>query len=137
VASQAWWPLLARTGTADSGVDVIWPEPDVDTAIEVDGLTGPVVVAIRHVVTGDVEGFLEAAHRVGVSRRRTGATSWGLYQDAADGSAFIEVFVLPTWGEHLRQHHERLTGYDRELDLRMRAFTDEPSIVRHLLPARR
>jgi len=70
-----------------------------------------------------------------VSRRRTGATAWTLYQDAGDGSVYVELFTVPTWGEHLRQHHERLTGYDRELDLRMRAFTDEPSVIRHLLPA--
>jgi len=71
------------------------------------------------VVTGDVERFLEAARRVGVSRRRTGATSWTLYQDAADGSVYVEMFVVPTWGEHLR----------------MRAFTDGPSAIRHLLLA--
>ncbi len=135
VVSQAWWPLLARTGSHDPRTDTLWPEPDVDAAIDLDPRTGPVVIEIRHVVTGDVERFLEAARRVGVSRRRTGATSWTLYQDAADGSVYVEVFVVPTWGEHLRQHHERLTGYDRELDLRMRAFTDGPSAIRHLLPA--
>ncbi|MBU4214234.1 MAG: MFS transporter [Actinobacteria bacterium] len=134
VLSQAWWPLLARTGRQDPRVDTIWPEPDVDDAIDLDPRTGPVVVEIRHVVTGDVPRFLDAAERVGVSRRRTGATSWALYQDAADAAVFVEVFVVPTWGEHLRQHHDRLTGYDRELDVRMRAFTDQPSVIRHLVP---
>ncbi len=134
-ASQAWWPLLARTGVQDPRTGTLWPEPDVDAAIDLDPRTGPVVIEIRHVVTADVARFVDAAQRVGVSRRRTGATSWTLYQDAADGSVFVEVFTVPTWGEHLRQHHERLTGYDRELDVRMRAFTDQPSVIRHLLPA--
>lgn len=135
VVSQAWWPLLARTGAQDPRVEAIWPEPDVDAGIDLDPRSGPVMVEIRHVVTGDVERFLDAAQRVGVSRRRTGATSWAVYQDAADAAVFVEVFVVPTWGEHLRQHHERLTGYDRELDVRMRAFTDQPSVIRHLVPA--
>jgi predicted MFS family arabinose efflux permease len=135
--SQAWWPLLARTGQQDPSVDTIWPEPDLDAAIDLDPRTGPVVIEVRHVVTSDVDRFLAAAERVGVSRRRTGATSWALYQDAADAAVYVEVFVVPTWGEHLRQHHERLTGYDRELDERMRAFTDQPSSIRHLLAADR
>jgi MFS family permease len=134
VLSQAWWPLLARTGRQDPRVDTIWPEPDVDSAIDLDPRTGPVVVEIRHVVTGDVPRFVEAAQRVGVSRKRTGATSWALYRDAADAAVFVEVFVVPSWGEHLHQHHDRLTGYDRELDVRMRAFTDQPSVIRHLVP---
>lgn len=131
IVTQLWWPLLERTGSTDPSVDVLWPEPELATVP--DGRDGPVMVEERFVVTDDVDGFVEAARRVGLSRRRTGATSWALYRDLADPSLFVEVFVLPTWDEHVRQHHERLTGYDRELDVRMRAWTAQDAGVRHLL----
>ncbi len=131
VLTQLWWPLRERTGSTDPSVDALWPEPRL--AAEPDGQDGPVMVQGRYLVTDDVDAFVEAARRVGLSRRRTGATAWALYRDLADPSLFVEVFVLPTWDEHLRQHHERLTGLDRELDVRMRAHTTEVSSVRHLL----
>lgn len=131
VLTQLWWPLLERTGTTDPSVDTLWPEPEL--ADEPDQRDGPVLVEGRYVVTDDVDAFIEAARRVGLSRRRTGATSWALYRDLADPSLFVEVFTLPTWGEHVRQHHERLTGYDREVDTRMRAYTAEESGARHLM----
>jgi predicted MFS family arabinose efflux permease len=134
VLTLAWWPLSPRIGTLDRTIDVLWPEPDLDAELVVDPRTGPVVVLTRYVVTQDVAGFVAMARRVEVSRRRTGATSWALYRDAADASVFVETFTVPTWGEHLRQHHERLTGYDRELDIRLRGFSDVPTQVRHLLP---
>jgi hypothetical protein len=60
--------------------------------------------------------FIEAMARVRDSRLRTGAVRWGLYRDGADRSAFVELFVVPSWEEHLRQHHERLTGTDRDYE---------------------
>ncbi|HEY0119230.1 MAG TPA: MFS transporter [Cellulomonas sp.] len=134
VLTLAWWPLSSRIGTLDRTVDVLWPEPELDEGLVVDPRTGPVVVLSRYVVTADVAGFLAMARRVEVSRRRTGATDWALYRDAGDASVFVEMFTVPTWGEHLRQHHERLTGYDRELEVRLDAFSDLPTQVRHLLP---
>jgi hypothetical protein len=43
--------------------------------------------------------------RVELSRRRTGAVTWGLYQDSADPTRFIETFLASSWSEHLAQHH--------------------------------
>jgi len=131
VVSQLWWPLLERTGTLDPQVDTLWPEPEL--VVVPDDRDGPVMVENRYVITDDADGFVEAARRVGLSRRRTGAISWALYRDLADPSVFVEVFVLPTWGEHVRQHNERLTGYDREVDVRMRALVTEDFGARHLL----
>lgn len=44
------------------------------------------------------------------SRLRTGATDWGLYRDGQNPRLFIELFGVPSWEEHLRQHREWLTG---------------------------
>jgi len=47
----------------------------------------------------------------------------------------VEVYVVATWDEHLRQHGGRLTGADEQLDRQVKALADEPPRVVHLLPA--
>ena len=47
------------------------------------------------------------------SRRRTGALSWGLYQDGNDPARFVENYLVGSWAEHLAQHHVRWTDTDR------------------------
>ena len=38
-------------------------------------------------------------------RRGDGATAWGVTEDTADPAELVEWFTLPSWQEHLRQHH--------------------------------
>jgi hypothetical protein len=73
--------------------------------------------------------------RVERSRRRTGATSWGLYQDAADPTRFIETFTVASWSEHLAQHHDRYTGLDHEFETRARSLLAAPPRITHALAA--
>jgi hypothetical protein len=75
--------------------------------------------------------------RVGRSRRRTGAQRWHLYQDGADPERFVETYVVPTWQEHLRQHGERVTKMDQEIEESARelATQDGPPRVSHLFSA--
>ena len=44
---------------------------------------------------------------VGRARRRTGAVRWSVYRDAERPERFIEMFIVPTWQEHVRQHERR------------------------------
>ncbi|MDX6686573.1 MAG: hypothetical protein QOF86_2701 [Baekduia sp.] len=69
------------------------------------------------------------------SRRRTGAELWGLFQDIDDPSRFLETFTVMTWHEHLRQHLERGTVMDHELERAARDLlrTGERPRVAHLL----
>jgi hypothetical protein len=76
--------------------------------------------------------FIEAMARLRDSRLRTGAVRWGLYRDGADPSMFVELFVVPSWEEHLRQHHERLTGTDRDYEAEVSATVDGED-VHHLI----
>ncbi|MER5181001.1 MFS transporter [Streptomyces sp. NPDC002896] len=127
-------PLLPQSGTLDRTLAAAWPEPVLSFTPDPEG--GPVLVEIEyHVGKADAPAFLAAARRLGTSRLRTGATRWGMFRDAASPGHYVEVFELPSWDEHLRQHHGRTTGYDQELLDAIRAHaTGEPE-VRHLLPA--
>ena len=103
-----------------------WPEPHVVIDAEPDA--GPVLVTVEYrVPEGNAGAFRAAMAPVGRSRRRTGAFRWGLYQDAADPTRFVETYEVATWGEHLRQHEERLTVRDEEFEARARSLTDETS----------
>ncbi|MFJ5303627.1 MFS transporter [Streptomyces sp. NPDC088350] len=41
------------------------------------------------------------------SRRRTGALTWGLFQDGDEPGRFIENYLAGSWAEHLARHHHR------------------------------
>jgi hypothetical protein len=66
------------------------------------------------------------------SRRRTGASAWRAWQDAADPDRIIEQFVVASWQEHERQH-DRVTGRDQQRLDKIRAMTDpgHPTVVTH------
>ena len=68
------------------------------------------------------------------SRRRTGATRWELYRDGERPSRFVEMFRIPSWEEHLRQHEGRLTATDQVVEEAALSFSDPPAQADHLLP---
>ncbi|MGW5389433.1 MFS transporter [Streptomyces koyangensis] len=132
-ASLAWLPLRGKTGTLDRAIVAPWPEPAL--ALPVDPDDGPVLVEVAYEVPEDrAERFRAAMAEAAVSRRRTGALRWNLYQDAADPRRWVEVFEVASWSEHLRQHGARLTGYDAELLTAARDLAEGEPEVRHLVP---
>ena len=133
-ATIAAWPLhdISRL---DRRAAVYWPEPQL--IAEPDRDEGPVLVTVTFTVPREnTERFLTAMQRVQASRRRTGATRWNLYRDAADPCRFVEAFLVPSWEEHLRQHHERLTGTDQDIEREAQALASQPTEVAHLFRAR-
>ena len=125
-----------RTLDADLAPSRHWPEPHV--VIDAEPEAGPVLVTVEYRVPEvNAVAFRAAMAPVGRSRRRTGAFRWGLYQDAADPTRFVETYEVATWGEHLRQHEERLTVRDQEFEARARALTEDSSepAVAHLFAA--
>jgi Transmembrane secretion effector len=121
------------TGTLDRTPATAWPEPAL--VLEPDPRQGPVLVLVTYrVPDGNVDAFFTAMHRVGASRRRTGASGWRVYRDPATPQEFVEVFTLGSWDEHLRQHGDRVTTHDQGLLGAARALTDGAPMVRHLLP---
>ena len=113
---------------------VRWPEPQL--LISADHRDGLVLVRTTYTVAADKEQqFLQAMARLRRSRLRTGATDWALYQDGANPRVFIELFGVPSWEEHLRQHRERQTGTDLEYHDAAAALSDPPPQTDHYLAA--
>ena len=133
-STSAIWPLI-DTERLDRTTTVYWPEPEV--MVEPDRDEGPVLITVTFTVLPEnTESFVQAMQRVQASRRRTGATRWNLYRDAADPHRFMETFLVPSWEEHLRQHRERLTGTDQDIERDAMQFAAAPPEVAHLLRAR-
>jgi MFS family permease len=106
-------------------VTVIDPEPD----------DGPVLVLVRYRVDpARAEAFASAMRAMRRVRRRDGAYRWGLFEDVADPSCFVETYVVRSWAEHLRQH-ERFTAEDLAVRDRVRSFHigDDPPAVSHYI----
>jgi MFS family permease len=132
-ATVRLWPL-PETRHLNREPAVYWPEPDL--AVEPEPTAGPVVIEVTYVVKPDNEAaFLDAIHQLRRSRMRTGAVQWGVFRAGEVPDQLVELYLVPTWDEHLRQHGGRLTGADEELERKVRALSEAPPRVVHLLPA--
>ena len=100
--------------------DPSWSVPQ--TAWELEGDEGPVLVTIEYDVSPDDVGeFLRTVGRLEPIRRRDGAIRWNVYHDTEEPRRWVEVFVVESWLEHLRQH-ERGTASDRIVRDTVRRF---------------
>ena len=114
------WPLHGMDGIDPTPSDH-WPVPPL--VFEPGPADGPVLVSVAYRVDpGDRAAFTDCMDRVARSRRRTGALTWGLYQDGNDPERFIENYLVASWSEHLAQHHSRLTATDRGDEERARSL---------------
>lgn len=131
VASLRFWPFLETAGM-ERRTMVYWPEPHLAFDAKLD--SGPVVVRNTYTIASEREQpFLEAMARVRQSRLRTGATQWGLFRDGDVAHRFVELYVVQSWDEHLRQHRYRITGTDHEFEEVADALSDPPPEVSHLI----
>jgi quinol monooxygenase YgiN len=125
------WPL-ADVGGLDRSPAVYWPEPHMVLEPVADE---PVLVTLTYTVAPEnAAAFLEAMDRVRRSRRRTGAVRWELYRDGEEPRRFVELYLVRSWEEHLRQHTGRMTGTDREFQEAALALAEGPPVVAHLFP---
>lgn len=107
-----------------------WPVPDL-TAGEPAG--GPVMVTVEYWPrAGQEDDLLAALRDARFSRRRTGASAWRVWQDAANPGRIVEQFVVASWDEHLRQHN-RVTARDQDRLDKIRSMSDpaHPAVVTH------
>ncbi len=126
-------PLRDVTGL-DRDPALFWPDPEV--AVDTEEHPGSIMVVLIYTVGEErKDEFLAMMPQVRRLRRRTGATSWHLYLDAARPDHYVEMYTVASWEEHLLQHTGRLTGADRQIDERARGFSDPPAVAYHLFTA--
>lgn len=125
--------LRLPAGEADLTPSSHWPEPALAEPVEHD--RGPVTITIEYRIARENRAaFLAAIARLAPERRRDGAFSWGVSEDAADPERIVEWFMVESWAEHLRQHR-RVSQADADIQAEVARFHAGPEapIVRHLL----
>jgi MFS family permease len=124
---------VSETGHLDREPAIYWGEPRL--AFDPEPNAGAVLVTVEYTVAPEREAaFLEAMDRLRRSRLQTGATRWELYRDGDRPDRFVELFSVPSWEEHQRQHEGRLTVTDQGVEEAALAFSDPPPRAEHLLP---
>jgi quinol monooxygenase YgiN len=124
---------VPETGHLDREPAIYWGEPRL--AFDPEPNAGAVLVTVEYAVAPEREtAFLEAMDRLRRSRLQTGATRWELYRDGDRPDRFVELFSVPSWVEHQRQHEGRLTVTDQGVEEAALAFSDPPPRAEHLLP---
>ena len=134
LAATLRWPLhvVGRLDLTPSGH---WPDPRL--ALTPEPEDGPVLVTVEYRVpaarAGEFSAVMEVMRRF---RRREGAVRWDLFRDLDDPDRYLETFVVPSWGEHLRQH-ARVTVDDQALEARRDALLQPgvAPVTAHLLAA--
>jgi MFS family permease len=119
--------------TADLSPWNHWRMPVVVEEVGAALAQGPVLVTIDYAVVPErTAEFLKAMHGYSRMRRRDGAYRWGIFRDTEVADHYLEIFLVNSWAEHLRQH-ERQTQADRELEERLRSYVVAAPTVRHLI----
>jgi MFS family permease len=109
-----------------------WPVPNLADG---DPTTGPVMVTVEYrPLPGREADLLAALRDARFSRRRTGASAWRVWQDAADPARILEQFVVASWEDHIRQQ-DRVTVRDQKRYDQIRSMTNpaHPVTVTHWL----
>jgi MFS family permease len=124
-------------GEHDVTPSMHWPEPALTS-----GAATPDRAVVAHEVMVTIEyriaqsqrdGFLSALNAVAEERQRNGATFWLVFEDTgSEAGHFIEVFLEPSWEEHLRHHH-RVTKHEADLQANLIQYHigAAPPVVKH------
>jgi quinol monooxygenase YgiN len=135
VASVATLRWRLPDDNLDLSPSLHWPAPVV--AEPLPGDRGPVMVTVEYTVEPENRAaFAEALAANAHVRRRDGAIYWHHFIDTADSRRHVEVFVVESWLEHMRQH-ERVTRSDLAVEAEVRRFHvgPDPPRVSHFISA--
>src|SRR5438477_505673 len=76
---------------------------------------GPVLIQIEYRIdASNRNAFVRAIRRIGLTRRRNGATSWRVYRDLGEEDRYVERYVIASWAEYVRLR-SRMTMTDSRL----------------------
>ena len=97
-----------------------WPTPEFADEIRPD--SGPVMITIEYTVPEENKTeFLRLSRQLKLLRKRDGAFFWEMFNKAGTANCLVEVFMVNSWLEHLRQH-ARVTVLDKKLQDEIRAL---------------
>ncbi len=133
--ANRWLPLASTEGI-DLSPSLHWPTPNLD--IPVKDERGPALVTIEYQINpSEKTNFRHVMHELRASRLRDGAIQWNLFNDPDVEERYLEVFMVRSWIDHLRQH-ERVTESDREIQEKLRTFLkdDTEPVVSHFIAER-
>jgi hypothetical protein len=136
IAATWRWKLLG-SATVDLTPSAHWPIPVLAEPVADEG--GPILVTVEYEIDPvDHAAFTAAITLLAAERRRDGAFFWQVFADAENPRRRVEVFMLESWLDHLRQH-ERVTETDRCLQERVSSFHrgGSPPKVIHLIADQR
>ncbi len=112
-----------------------WRVPTILTEDAAAADAGPILVMVEYHVQPEQQApFIQAIYEYGRIRRRDGAYRWAVFRDLEHSELYLEVFLVDSWAEHLRQH-ERLTVGDRVLEEGVYSLIRGAPTVRHLVYA--
>jgi MFS family permease len=112
-----------------------WRMPVLVKGDEADLQQGPVLVTVEYIVSPDRQAkFAKEIEKYGRVRRRNGAYRWGIFHDTEVADRYLEIFLVNSWAEHLRQH-ERQTQADHQLEQALRGCLGGDPKVHHLIYA--
>ncbi len=116
VGRRRWFKLSGRI--PDLTPSLHWPKPVLVCTPA--GEDGPVLVSNEYRVAPENQtAFIKAAEHVRRRRQRSGAYEWLLFRDPAESDRLLEVYLVDSWADHLRQH-ERVTVDERNAEARLR-----------------
>jgi hypothetical protein len=94
-----------------------------------------VLVTVEYFVSADRQAeFAKTIHQYGRVRRRDGAYQWGIFHDTEIADRYLEMFLVDSWAEHLRQH-ERQTRADHKVEQALSSCLTSDPKVHHLIYA--
>lgn len=108
-----------------------WDPPPHPVAVDADRV---MVITSWVIDSEDLPRYLAAMDALRRVRLRTGAFRWRLYRNVGDPHRMTEVFLLPSWEAHLRQHR-RIDDEAAMIIRRARAFDRGDGPVTHHLAA--
>lgn len=119
----------------DSDIDITpsnhWRDPFI--AVTVDNDDGPVLITVKYLVQPQHhDDFIKDMAFIERQRKRTGAYFWQMFEDVEKPNVFIELFMVETWLEHLRQH-ERSIKHDLIVRDRINSYLDGNSAITHYI----
>ncbi|MFQ6548589.1 MFS transporter [Aestuariibius sp. 2305UL40-4] len=119
------WPMPKAKAPSSTTRAAVWPEPNINADIV--PTDGPVLVTVQYAVRQGMEDrFHEIICRIASTRRASGTVTWDLFEHGGEPRRFMEVNLVATWDDHLRQR-SRQSAEAVELEQMLRATLQEES----------